>query len=235
MPATFVSICSAREQPPLLRLAARIADQAGAAADDRDRRVTESLQPRESHDGQQRADVQAGRGRIEADVAGHRPGSQRVAQRLGLVVEHPAPFEFGVESMHDARGAVVLYRETACDDRCRDGPSDNFVRRPSFPAARANIAADARARIAAASAARSPEGVAAAGIGVRARAPPRTGSCTSDSSVELTRETLAVVGPAGGLAGLRIGFLTDLHRSDTVSHEMVDRRGAAAHAGAPRI
>ena len=42
----------------------------GAAADDRDRRVAEALQPRQRHHRQQDADVQARRGRIEADVGG---------------------------------------------------------------------------------------------------------------------------------------------------------------------
>ncbi len=34
------------------------------------------------------------------------------------------------------------------------------------------------------------------------------------------RETLSVSGLAPALAGLRVGFATDLHRSDTVTHEM---------------
>jgi len=38
--------------------------------------------------------------------------------------------------------------------------------------------------------------------------------------VSVTRETLQVSGLAPALAGLRVGFLTDLHRSDTVTHEM---------------
>ena len=59
-----------RQQRALLALAARIADQAGAAADQRDRRVAEPLQPRQRHDRQQRSDVQARRGGIEADVGG---------------------------------------------------------------------------------------------------------------------------------------------------------------------
>jgi predicted MPP superfamily phosphohydrolase len=36
----------------------------------------------------------------------------------------------------------------------------------------------------------------------------------------VTRETLTVRGLAAPLAGLRVGFLTDLHRSDTVTHDM---------------
>ena len=40
-----------RQQHALLRFAARIANHAGAAADDRDRRVTGALEAREPHDG----------------------------------------------------------------------------------------------------------------------------------------------------------------------------------------
>ena len=38
----------------------------------------------------------------------------------------------------------------------------------------------------------------------------------------VTRETIQVSGLASALSGLRIGFLTDLHRSLVVSHEMAD-------------
>ena len=38
--------------------------------------------------------------------------------------------------------------------------------------------------------------------------------------IAVTRETLRVSGLSPDLAGLRVGFLTDLHRSDTVTHEM---------------
>ena len=41
--------------------------------------------------------------------------------------------------------------------------------------------------------------------------------------IELTRETLHVSGLPSALAGLTIGFLTDLHRSQTVAHEMIAR------------
>jgi uncharacterized protein len=41
--------------------------------------------------------------------------------------------------------------------------------------------------------------------------------------IEITDETLEVAGWPSNLAGLRIGFLTDLHRSATVSHEMIAR------------
>lgn len=40
--------------------------------------------------------------------------------------------------------------------------------------------------------------------------------------LELTRASFPVGGLPSALAGLRIGLLTDIHRSQTVSHEMVD-------------
>ncbi len=39
--------------------------------------------------------------------------------------------------------------------------------------------------------------------------------------IEVTEQTLDVAGWPTALSGLRIGFLTDLHRSSTVSHEMI--------------
>ena len=39
--------------------------------------------------------------------------------------------------------------------------------------------------------------------------------------IEVTRETLHVPGWPDALAGLRVGFLTDLHRSQTVSHATI--------------
>src|SRR3954451_24776588 len=39
--------------------------------------------------------------------------------------------------------------------------------------------------------------------------------------LEITRTTLAVSGLPEALSGLRIGFLTDLHRSATVPHELI--------------
>jgi predicted MPP superfamily phosphohydrolase len=53
--------------------------------------------------------------------------------------------------------------------------------------------------------------------------------------IALTRETLAVSGLPPALAGLRIGLVTDLHRSETVSHEMVDRAVRMVMAEAPDL
>jgi len=63
---------------------------------------------------------------------------------------------------------------------------------------------------------------AAAGVGVVTGAAAH-GYLYDRHRIGLTRETLPVSGLPTPLAGLRIGFITDLHRSATVSHEMVDR------------
>ncbi len=78
------------------------------------------------------------------------------------------------------------------------------------------------------------KGVAAAGVGAV------TGSLAHGYLYErfhigLTRETLAVSGLPPALAGLRIGLVTDLHRSETVSHEMVDRAVRLVMAEAPDL
>jgi hypothetical protein len=53
--------------------------------------------------------------------------------------------------------------------------------------------------------------------------------------IELTNETLRVPGLPPALSGLRIGFLTDIHRSQTVSHEMVDAAVQLLMAQAPDL
>jgi uncharacterized protein len=78
------------------------------------------------------------------------------------------------------------------------------------------------------------KGITAAGIGAF------TGSLAHGYfyeryEIELTRATLPVSGLADALAGLRIGLLTDLHRSDTVSHEMIDRAVRLVMAEAPDV
>lgn len=78
------------------------------------------------------------------------------------------------------------------------------------------------------------KGVAAAGIGV-ATGSLAHGYLYERYHLELTRETLYVFGWPPGLAGLRIGFLTDFHRSETVSHEMVDRAVRMVMAESPDL
>ena len=109
MPSAFASTCSMVSRLRSLALAARIADESGAAADERDRRVAEALQPRQAHDRQQRPDVQARRGRIEADVGGDRLGREHLVETFGAVVEQPAPAQF-VEDVHAHHYTASLRR-----------------------------------------------------------------------------------------------------------------------------
>jgi predicted MPP superfamily phosphohydrolase len=62
--------------------------------------------------------------------------------------------------------------------------------------------------------------IATAGIGAVTGAAAH-GYLYERHGIEVTRETLHVAGWPDTLAGLRVGFLTDLHRSQTVSHETV--------------
>ena len=64
------------------------------------------------------------------------------------------------------------------------------------------------------------KGVAAAAVGISAGVAAH-GFLYERHHIEVTENTLDVAGWPGSLAGLRIGFLTDLHRSATVSHEMI--------------
>ncbi|MDQ3346631.1 MAG: metallophosphoesterase [Acidobacteriota bacterium] len=66
------------------------------------------------------------------------------------------------------------------------------------------------------------KGVAAAGIGLTTGALAH-GYVYARHRLELTRETLHVSGLPSALAGLRVGLLTDLHRSDTVPQELLIR------------
>jgi hypothetical protein len=53
--------------------------------------------------------------------------------------------------------------------------------------------------------------------------------------IQVTREDLAVAGWPEGLDGLRVGFLSDLHRSGTVSHQTIAAAVAAVMADAPEL
>ena len=75
------------EQRAARVLAGGIADLAGAATHQRDRTMPGLLQPSQHHDGQQIADMQARRGRIEADI-----GRDRARRGLGVeAARRPRP------------------------------------------------------------------------------------------------------------------------------------------------
>ena len=66
------------------------------------------------------------------------------------------------------------------------------------------------------------KGFAAAAIGASAGAVAH-GYVYERFHIGLTRETLDVSGLPQALSGLRVGLITDLHRSDTVTHDLIDR------------
>jgi uncharacterized protein len=66
------------------------------------------------------------------------------------------------------------------------------------------------------------KGAAATGIGAAAGAFAH-GYVYERHHLGLTRETLHVSGLPAALSGLRIGFITDVHRSDAVPHELIAR------------
>ena len=78
------------------------------------------------------------------------------------------------------------------------------------------------------------KGLAAAGVGAVTGAAAH-GYLYERRRIELTTETLPIPGLPAALAGLRIGFLTDVHRSQTVSHEMVDAAVRLLMAQAPDL
>ena len=65
------------------------------------------------------------------------------------------------------------------------------------------------------------KGLAAAGVGTIAGTLDH-GFVYQRHQIQVVRETIEVSGLSPNLSGLRIGYLSDLHRSDTVSHELAD-------------
>ena len=76
--------------------------------------------------------------------------------------------------------------------------------------------------------------LAAAGIGVGVGAADH-GFFYQRHHLEVTRQAVPVSGFTEGLSGLRIGFLSDLHRSDTVSHAMANTAVQALLAEDPDL
>ena len=77
-------------------------------------------------------------------------------------------------------------------------------------------------------------GLGAIGIGTAAGAAAH-GFMYERHHISVTEETLEVAGWPPPLAGLKIGFLTDLHRSATVSHEMIVRAVDLVMAHSPDL
>ncbi len=78
------------------------------------------------------------------------------------------------------------------------------------------------------------KGLAAAGAGVITGA-ANHGYVYQRRHLTVTRQTIQMSGLAAALSGLRVGLLTDLHRSDTVPHEMADAAVQALLAEDPDL
>ncbi len=91
-----------REQRPLAPFAARIADQAGTAAHQHDGLVAGELEMPQQHDRHEIAELQAGRGRIEAAVYGAGRRGEVRPDLLSGVVDETAPRELSEEVRHGA-------------------------------------------------------------------------------------------------------------------------------------
>jgi predicted MPP superfamily phosphohydrolase len=77
-------------------------------------------------------------------------------------------------------------------------------------------------------------GLGAAGLGALTGAVAH-GFMYERHHIQVTREDLTVTGWPEALNGLRVGFLSDLHRSGTVSHQMIATAVAAVMADAPDL
>ena len=129
MPATLACELLDGEQVPLFALAAGVADHAGRAADQGDRPVAGLLKAAEQHHRQQRADVQAVAGGVEAGVERPRLAGEPGAELLGVrgLVDEAAEGEVG-EEVHGSRiqGSGVrdqvatdsrLWRDRECENQ----------------------------------------------------------------------------------------------------------------------
>ena len=98
---TQVATTSGSFMRALARLA-RVADQAGGAADQGERAMARELEASGGQHLHEVAEVQARRGRVEADVERHRPGVQRRPQLgpIGGLLEQPAPLEVVEDVAH---------------------------------------------------------------------------------------------------------------------------------------
>ena len=92
------------QQIALLALATRVADHAGAAADQSDRTVPGLLETLEEAQLLEVADVEAVGGRVEADVEGQSVGIDAARQRLviGELVDEAAPAQVVEQGWHSS-------------------------------------------------------------------------------------------------------------------------------------
>src|SRR5262245_60759075 len=158
-----------------------------------------ALQTREAHDGEQRSDVEARRGRIEADVRGDALLRERLRQSVGRLRDQTAPLQLVEKIRH--RGNGLLYQSMTALRRIEGRPERNrgtVTRRAVLKA------------------------LVATGAGVIV-GPTAHGYLYGRHDLTITRVALPIAGLPLALAGVRIGFVTDVHRSRWVSHDDVAR------------
>jgi predicted MPP superfamily phosphohydrolase len=78
------------------------------------------------------------------------------------------------------------------------------------------------------------KGLAAIGVGTATGAAAH-GYLYERHHIDVTRKDLRVAGLPDALSGLRIGFMTDLHRSSTVSHELIQQAASLLMAERPDL
>ena len=78
------------------------------------------------------------------------------------------------------------------------------------------------------------KGLVAVGVGTATGAAAH-GFLYERHHIDVTRTTLRVAGLPETLAGLRVGFMTDLHRSSTVSHELIETAAGLLMAERPEL
>ena len=133
MPSRFSSIVLVGQDAAAFVLAGGIADPRGAAAHQRDRPVAGLLQPVQHHDRQQRADMQRGRGAVEADIGGDRLAARERVERLGLrdLMDEAAAREDVAGNRTCRRSSAVSCRAGWCHSVRRGGvtgPAADFNR-----------------------------------------------------------------------------------------------------------
>ena len=191
-----------RQQLPFQRPAARVADEAGPASHQRDRRVAEPLQPDQRHDRQKRSDVEARRGRVEADIGGDLLAREQLARPLGRLVHHASPFEFAEQ--------IVGHRAT-CALCCARHPPRVSVRAQNCYYTM-TVRAPTRRDLLKAAAAAAAGTVVGGGL---------YGFLRGRRRVEASHAVLPIRDLPPALAGLRIGLISDVHRSPQVPADLV--------------
>ena len=209
-----------------------IADEPGAAADQRDRRVAGPLQARQRHDREQRADVQArrpsGRSRHRRSRARARTSS-RARRWCRTACPRHSNSSTMLSRIH---GIDPPLRPNGClsaQHSCRIRPRRALEWHRHPPAERFNYTAlDGLSRRHALKA------LVASGVGL-GTGTLAYGMAYERHDLSCVDATLPVTGLPVALDGLRIGLITDMHHSEIVPAADVSRAVALLQDGRPEL